>query len=165
MKILVFSDSHAFLSYMRRCVELVKPDAIVHLGDFYDDAQVLAEEYPHIPLHCVPGNCDRYRCPIGASEMLCYTIGGVMIYMTHGHNHRVKSGTGALTADARRCGAALALYGHTHRPDCHQDNDGLWVMNPGTCGSFGGSAGVVKIEDGQIKSCYFVTAEDFLQEG
>lgn len=159
MKLLVLSDSHAGLSFMRACIDHEKPDAVVHLGDHYDDAQALAEEYHHIPFHMVAGNCDRYRCPPDAREMLCYPIGGVMVFMAHGHNHYVKSGTGALTADARKYGAKLALYGHTHRMDCHREED-LWVMNPGACGSFGGSAGVVKLQEGEIKACYFITSED-----
>ncbi len=145
---------------MRSCIKYAKPDAVVHLGDYYDDGQALAEEYPHIPFHCVAGNCDKYRAPVSAREMLCYPIGGVMVYMTHGHNQHVKSGTGGLTADARRYGAKLALYGHTHRMDCHQQEDGLWVMNPGACGSFGGGAGLIRIEDETIKSCCFITAAD-----
>ena len=36
MKILVLSDSHSALQFMRQCVESVKPDAIIHLGDFFD---------------------------------------------------------------------------------------------------------------------------------
>lgn len=144
---------------MRACINYVKPDAIVHLGDLYDDAQVLVEEYPHIPVHAVAGNCDCYRAPVTAREMLCYPIGGVMVFMAHGHNHHVKSGTGALIAEARKLGAKLALYGHTHRMDYRQEDD-LLVMNPGACGSFGGSAGLVKIQDGEIKSCSFITAQD-----
>ena len=159
MKLLVFSDSHAGLSFMRKCVDVMKPDAIVHLVDCYDDAQVLMEEYPHIPVHAVAGNCDRYRAPLDAREMLCYPLGGVMTLMTHGHNYHVKSGTGALTAEARRLGAKLALYGHTHRMDYHVEED-LTVFNPGACGSFGGSAGLIKIIDGEITVCSFITAQD-----
>ena len=44
MKILVLSDSHSAISFMRCCVEAVCPDAIVHLGDYFDDGQVLAEK-------------------------------------------------------------------------------------------------------------------------
>ena len=144
---------------MRACISYAKPDAIVHLGDHYDDAQVLMEEYPHIPVHAVAGNCDRYRAPVSAREMLCYPLGGVMTFMAHGHNYHVKSGTGAFTAAARRMGAKLALYGHTHRMDFHME-EGLYVMNPGACGSFGGSAGLIKVENGQIKACMFITAAD-----
>lgn len=157
MKILVFSDSHSSLRFMYRCVEAFKPDAIVHLGDHYDDGQALAEKYPHILVHQVAGNCDKYRAPISAREMLCYTLGGVMIYMTHGHNHHVKQGLGALLADARKYGAQAVLYGHTHIPDCHQEADGLWVMNPGSAGH---SAGVLKTDGQAITACYFLTEKD-----
>jgi len=157
MKILVLSDSHSSLRFMRKCVERIKPDAIVHLGDCYDDAEALAEAYPHIPLHQVAGNCDRYRCPIHAREMLCYPLGGVMVYMTHGHNQRVKSGIGALTAEARRYGAQAVLYGHTHIPDCHQEEDGLWVLNPGSAGR---SAGILKTDGQTITACYLITETD-----
>ena len=159
LNILVFSDSHAGLSFMRKCVDVLKPDAIIHLGDYYDDAQVLMEEYPHIPVHAVAGNCDRYRAPMDAREMLCYPLGGVMTFMSHGHNYHVKSGTGGLTASARKFGAKLALYGHTHRMDYHVEED-LTVFNPGACGSFGGSAGFIKLKDGEIKACSFITAQD-----
>lgn len=160
MKILVLSDSHSALSFMRRCIRAVKPDTVIHLGDHYDDGEAMAEENPHVLFHQVPGNCDRYRCPPGAMEVCSYPIGGVRFYMTHGHRHGVKMGIGGLLADARKMGAQIVLYGHTHRLDCHQEPDGLWVMNPGSCGSMGGSAGVIKIENGEIKACYFITQED-----
>ena len=160
MTILVLSDSHAALSFMRRCVEKIKPQAIIHLGDFYDDGQALQEDFRHIPFHMVPGNCDRYRCPIGVPEVLCYPVGGVKLFMTHGHRHQVKNGIGALTADARRCGAGAALYGHTHRPDCHQEEDGLWVLNPGTCAFYGGTAGVIETDGKIITACRVITEAD-----
>ena len=159
MKILVLSDSHSALSFMRRCVEKIKPKAIIHLGDFYDDAEALKEDYGHIPFHIVPGNCDRYRCPIGAPEMLCYPVGGVKMMITHGHNYRVKSGIGALTAEARRLEAKAVLYGHTHIADCHQEDD-LWVLNPGTCGHFGGSAGEIETDGEKIIACRIVRQTD-----
>ncbi len=159
MKILVLSDSHSSLRFMRSCVDAVKPDAIIHLGDYYDDGQVLAQEYPHIPVHQVPGNCDRYRCPENAHSMLCYPIGGVMIYMTHGHTEQVKMGTGLLLAKARHYKAQIVLYGHTHQWECRRDEDGLWVMNPGSCGYGGGTAGLITIENGQIAGCKILNQE------
>ena len=50
MKILVLSDSHSALQFMRQCVESVKPDAIIHLGDFFDDGVVIHEENPDLSL-------------------------------------------------------------------------------------------------------------------
>ena len=158
MKILVLSDSHSSLRFIKRCVETIKPNAIVHLGDHYDDGAVLAEENPHITVHQVAGNCDKYRAPVDAREMLCYQLGGVMTYMTHGHLLHVKLGIGALTAEARRYGAQVVLYGHTHVPDCHQEEDGLWVLNPGSAGS--GWAGLLKTDGEKVTACYFVTEND-----
>lgn len=157
MRILVFSDSHAGMRFMRKCVQVMKPDAMVHLGDYYDDGETLAETFPHIPMHQVAGNCDKYRCPIHAREWLCYDLGGVKTYMTHGHRERVKSGIGGLVAEARRNAAQVALYGHTHIPDCHQQPDGLWVLNPGSAGH---SAGVLVTDGQRVTACYLLTEKD-----
>lgn len=160
MRILILSDSHAGLSFMRRCVEKVKPDAVVHLGDYYDDGQTLAEENPHLVVHQVPGNCDRNRCRLNTAEILNYPIGGVRFYMTHGHRHFVKSGIGGLLADARRAGAQVVLYGHTHCADCHQQPDGLWVLNPGSCGSYSGTAGIIEFQNETITACRIICQAD-----
>ena len=160
MKILVLSDSHSSLHFMCRCVEKIRPDALVHLGDHYDDGETLAELYPGIPVHQVAGNCDRYRCPISSREMLCYGLGGVRTYMTHGHRERVKLGIGHLLAEARRCEARVAVYGHTHVPDCHQEEDGLWVLNPGSAGYNGGSAGILETDGQCVTACYLLTQQD-----
>jgi putative phosphoesterase len=107
MKILVMSDSHSALSFMRKAVKEVKPNAIIHLGDHYDDGQVIAEENPHIPVHQVPGNCDMFRIRSDMPQFLCYDIGGVRFFMTHGHLHGVKSSPYKLISDARGYGAAI----------------------------------------------------------
>lgn len=161
MKILVLSDSHSSLSFMRHCIESSAPNAIVHLGDHYDDGEAMREEYGHIPFYQVPGNCDRYRCPPGIPEILIYRVCGVDLYMTHGHKHQVKSYLGGLLRDARAAKVAAVLYGHTHTPDCHQEEDGLWVLNPGSCGYYGGSAGLIECSDGRIVSCRLLREVDF----
>lgn len=162
MKILVLSDSHSTMSFMRRCVNSVKPDAIVHLGDHFDDGEALKEENPQIRVYQVPGNCDRYRCPPGQPQILIPTVDGVRLYMTHGHKHSVKSYLGALLRDARASNAAAALYGHTHVADCHREEDGLWVLNPGSCGYYGGSAAVMEVNAGKILSCRLISDEDLI---
>lgn len=159
MKILVFSDSHSSLSFMRRCIRSVKPDMMIHLGDYYDDGETIHEEFPSIPFYQVPGNCDRYRCPPDAREVLVIHARGPKFYMTHGHRHYVKQSIGMLLADARREEAQAVLYGHTHIPDCHQESDGLWVLNPGSCGG-SGSAGIIEVEDRKICACYLIRQGD-----
>ena len=45
------------------------------LGHHYDDAVAISEEYEHVPMVQVPGNCDRYRCPPDQPEIficLCF---------------------------------------------------------------------------------------------
>lgn len=159
MKILVLSDSHSALRFMFRCVDSTKPDAIIHLGDYFDDGTALHEEYPEIPIYQVPGNCDRYRCPDYAAEILIERIFGVDFYMTHGHKHGVKQSTSGLIAQARACKVQAVLYGHTHCAQCYFD-DGLWVLNPGTCGFYGGTAGLICVENGKILSCNVIKEQD-----
>ena len=160
MKILVLSDSHSAISFMRCCVDAVCPDAIVHLGDYFDDGQALAEEYPRVPLYQVPGNCDRFRCPRWAQEIRIEPVLGVPLYMTHGHRHNVKMDTGLLIRDARASRSAAVLYGHTHVAECRQEPDGMWVLNPGSCGYFDGSAGLMEVSGGRILSCRILRQSD-----
>lgn len=163
MTILVLSDSHATLRFMRQCAETLKPDAMIHLGDYFDDGAVLKEEFPGIACYQVPGNCDRYRCPPGQPEILIDRICGVNLYLTHGHRHQVKIGLGALLRDARAANVDAVLYGHTHISDCHKEEDGLWVLNPGSCGYFGGSAGVIETRNGTILECRILKESDLLK--
>ena len=123
MKILVLSDSHSALRFMYACMDAVKPDAVVHLGDHYDDGEILREDYPGVRFYQVPGNCDRYRCDPRLPEILIERVLGVNLYMTHGHKHNVKMFLGALIRDARASRCAAALYGHTHLADCHHEGD------------------------------------------
>ena len=160
MKILVLSDSHSSLSFMRRCVDAVHPDMIVHLGDHYDDGEEIQAEYSHIDFCQVPGNCDRYRCPPDALEILLVPVEGVRIYMTHGHLHGVKRDTYKLLLDARKAKADAVLYGHTHVADCRREEDGLWVLNPGSCGYYGGSVDLIEIENKKIVACRILRQDD-----
>ena len=138
---------------MRLAIRAVSPNAVVHLGDYYDDALTIQEECPHIAFHIVPGNCDRGRLLQPAPEMLCYDVCGIRLYMTHGHVQYVKQDLYHLLHDARKYDAKAALYGHTHIADCHTEDDGLWVLNPGSCMSYGGSVGLIETKECTIQSC------------
>ena len=160
MKILVLSDSHSALRFMRECIDAIKPERLIHLGDYYDDACTISEEYPNIPMVQVPGNCDRYRCPPFVQEILIQKFDGVNFYLTHGHRHMVKQRLDMLIRDAGKCKAAAALYGHTHIADIHQEDDGLWVINPGSCGYYGGSAALIETNNGNIVNCRLIRQEN-----
>ena len=154
MKILVLSDSHSAFGFMRSCIEATAPDAMIHLGDYYPDGETMAEEYPHIPMYQVPGNCDLHRYFIPDPEIRIIELDGVRLYLTHGHRHGVKQSLLRLKADAKAANAQAALFGHTHVAHCQQE-DGLWMINPGAC-SWGGSAALLEIHAGRILQCRFL---------
>ena len=144
MKILVFSDSHRSRSGMYEAIDTHAPDQVIHLGDLVADAEEVTYLYPALPVCMVPGNCDGWTSLPGKKQI---TLGGKQFLLSHGHLWGVKSGYGAAIADARACNVDIVLFGHTHRPHCEQLEDGLWVMNPGTCRS---SYGLITIEQGVL---------------
>lgn len=159
MKVLVLSDSHSSLRLMYHAIDAIHPDTVIHLGDYYDDAITVKEDYPEIPFIHVPGNCDSYRAPRDAAEIIVTSVNGVKFYLTHGHRHNVKFDTAALVRCAKAEKAKVALFGHTHLPEVWQE-DGMWIMNPGTCGYGGGSAGLIIIENGAVQSCSILCSKD-----
>lgn len=146
MRILVFSDSHGRMENMERCVTLTEPDHIIHLGDCIHDAEQLSRRFPGIPLTAVPGNCDFGSCD--EAEKLI-ELGGVRLFLLHGHTRGVKYGLQRVVYAAREYGADVLLFGHTHRPLVDFDGT-LHVLNPGTIGGIHASAtyGVVTIGSG-----------------
>jgi len=160
LKILVLSDSHSGLSFMRHCIETIKPQHVIHLGDHYGDATTMAEEYPYIRFHQVPGNCDTFLREPGMVDTMCYQIGGVKIYMTHGHKQGVKSGIHRLIEEAAEQAPQAILFGHTHEALCFQRQDGTWLMNPGSCRGWSGTVGLLELADGKISACRILGQAD-----
>ena len=62
-----------------------------------------------------------------------------------------------LLRDARACRVSAVLYGHTHEAECAREEDGLWVLNPGSCGHAGGSVGIIETDNDTITACYLLT--------
>lgn len=152
MKILVFSDSHSYLAYMVECTRQIQPDVLIHLGDYYADADVLCREFPQIPLYAVPGNCDQYRGGYLPEPVAIVDLDGVRLFLTHGHKHGVKYDLHKLKLEARQAGADAALFGHTHQQLIAREED-LWVINPGSCGMFNASAALIVTEGNKISHC------------
>ena len=131
LKLAVFSDSHKNISNMLDAVTDCRPDVIIHLGDHVDDALQLSEQFPHIPLYSVAGNCDYSPA---SQDSILTELGGVRIFMAHGHRYSVKLGLDAFLNSVSFSGAKLGLFGHTHRPICKQFGD-ITLLNPGSCGT------------------------------
>lgn len=144
MKILIFSDSHGNTEAMHRWIAEEKPTTILHLGDHYRDLPEAVR---------VPGNCDPYAL---SSREKTIELGGVRIYLTHGHLHGVKSGLEKLHEAAKEKRARIALFGHTHIPYC-AEREGVLLLNPGSAGSARsqGSSGIV-LELGDVLHVRFL---------
>ena len=143
MRILVLSDSHGNVNNLVRCVELAEPNHILHLGDCVHDAELLARQFPAIPMTTVPGNCD-YSSLDDPEKLI--ELGGKRILMMHGHTRGVKYDIQRAVYAAREYGADVLLFGHTHCPLVDFDGT-LYVMNPGAASGRGAPAtyGVITI--------------------
>ena len=130
MILAVFSDTHGNTAGMLSAVRRMRPDVLVHLGDNLRDSAELAREFPELPLHAVPGNCDFAR---REPDTDTFMAGLVTVLATHGHRYSVKYGLDSLLNAAHFSGAGLVLYGHTHiaRIDYY---GGMTVVNPGISG-------------------------------
>lgn len=147
MKLLLVSDSHHQLNYMRLAVGYEQPDAVIHLGDCIIDADELALEYPGLPVLSVRGNCDI--CGKNRAEELVRTFEGVRVFGIHGHRYGVKQDLLRAEFAAREAGAQVLAFGHTHQTYC-KFHDGLWRINPGACSASVPTYGIVCIENGNV---------------
>ena len=151
MRIAVISDSHGQGYIVDRIIRREsKADTIIFLGDVTSDIEDFTYEYSNKKFYIVSGNCDRFSSDYPYSTVA--NIGGMNIFITHGHTLGVKSGTGALAAAARQSDCRIALYGHTHIPNIKYE-DGLYIVNPGSCARSrdgGNSYAVIDIRDNGI---------------
>ncbi|MBQ8208308.1 MAG: YfcE family phosphodiesterase [Clostridia bacterium] len=165
MKLLVVSDSHGKVERLRRAVELNKDaDAIIHLGDGYNDLRYVA--LPDIPVYKVRGNGEDWLKMSGndVPRDLLLEFDGIKILMMHGHTHSVKSGFDRAIRYALDKGADLLLFGHTHGaieryiPKGSEVGFGeaerdIYIFNPGSIGEprFGEPKfGLVTIREGKL---------------
>ena len=147
MRILLLSDTHGNLIPARKIIDSVKPDHILHLGDMRKDAKQLKEEFPHIRMDYVPGNCDMVS---GPACVAIVTVDGCRILYTHGHEHAVKMSLMRLRLAALEAQVQVAAFGHTHQQYCEQI-DGLWIVSPGSSQRNANYA-IIEIEQG-VASC------------
>lgn len=74
MRFAVLSDTHGDLSRMFAAADYIralKPDALIHLGDFCADAEAMAKEL-RLELHAVAGNCDAGRTTRRTLLWMCW---------------------------------------------------------------------------------------------
>ena len=128
MRILVVSDSHGDTAALRR-VLLAQPSAevVFFLGDGERDIEAVRPDFPQKQFVCVSGNCDFAPLyPTQECRLLCVE----KIIACHGHTFGVKGGWERYLAYARKTGADLALFGHTHQAVSERCG-GCLLANPG----------------------------------
>ena len=129
MKVLSVSDTHGREQNLAEALEQTGPiDPLIHLGDVEGGAEHIRELAGDAPAAIIAGNNDFF-CDLPNERI--FTIGGHRIFMTHGHGYFVHSGTLYLKREARKKGADIVMFGHTHKPYMEEDNE-LLVLNPGS---------------------------------
>lgn len=149
-KLLVFSDTHHQTTASARIIgENKDVSAVIHAGDCTCDAEDLAAMYPDIPVHYVCGNNEFFA---NAPLSLILDIGGVRIFVVHGHLQRVKyeKTLSALKTAAKNAGAKLVIFGHTHVPYTEYFED-MTILNPGSA-RFTRTYAVAELENGKVKT-------------
>ncbi|MBQ7740012.1 MAG: YfcE family phosphodiesterase [Eubacterium sp.] len=129
MRLVVTADSHRdsrdFFNVLDRHEK--NADLFINLGDSEHELELLEMTRPDIKIECVAGNND-WHSNLPFYKML--TCSGKKVLITHGHTFHVKYGLGELKDFARREGADIVLFAHTH--EAYTDyEDGIYYMNPG----------------------------------
>lgn len=122
MEIGVISDTHGLLR-PEACRALEGVDRILHAGDIGDET-ILERLAAIAPLTAVTGNNDHGPWTRSLPQTADVRIGSLTIVVTH-----------ILTslADPEALGAAVVVYGHSHRPENVRRGRVLF-FNPGSAG-------------------------------
>lgn len=129
MKALVFSDTHGKINSAVKIIEMHKDvDLIIHLGDLVRDAEHLQSIFKDIRVECVSGNNDFYQ---NHPNEKIIEFDNKKLFLTHGHDYRVKYGFEDLFKKGRELKIDGVLFGHTHR--AHEEIvDNILYFNPGS---------------------------------
>jgi phosphoesterase, MJ0936 family len=159
MRILVLSDTHGDTNKAEEAIRRNKGiNLIIHLGDYFRDAQKLSNMFPEIPIEYIYGNSDFMIEDVPAEKML--EIDGKRIFITHGHRYSVKWDYDKLYKKAEEMNADVLLFGHTHIPDLIEKGK-YYVLNPGSTSDprddSNESYAIIEIDSGKVepKLCYF----------
>ena len=134
IRALVLSDIHGEDTNFRWLLEQVwrdvgPIDAYLCLGDGVRDFErvenFIRQRDEHAVMYAVKGNNDW--CDAPTSRII--PLGGVNIFMTHGHEQQVKRRLDLLMETVRNAKCAVGLYGHTHSANIEMNVPLL--VNPG----------------------------------
>lgn len=147
MKIIVVSDSHGSSYELKRILDMHKnADVVVHCGDSRGEMENLKMIYKDKMYFEVKGNCD-----LGSTlpTTLTFDLDGIRFFVTHGHLYNAKLTLYNLVCAARENSANVLLFGHTHQSLCDYD-DGLYIINPGSCSGYNATFAIIETHNGKI---------------
>lgn len=128
MKVLIVSDTHGSLKYLKKAVSKTGQFAyLIHCGDAEGQEEEI-EEIAGVPCTFVRGNND-WDADTAREEIV--TLNGVRIFITHGHLYGIGGGLSMLEEEARAENCRIAVCGHTHRPFIEEGEE-LTILNPGS---------------------------------
>ena len=153
MKILVFSDTHGDTGHAEEIIRNHDNiDLVIHLGDYFRDAQKLSSIFPHIPFEYIYGNSDFMIGDVPAEKIL--ELNGKKILITHGHRYSVNWDYSKLHKKAEETKVDMVLFGHTHIS--YMEDRGKYILlNPGSISDprddKGESYGLITLDDKGIQ--------------
>lgn len=130
MKVLVLSDSHGAVHFLRRILNAeTEAEIVFFLGDGLGDIEKVKPDFPEKKFITVKGNNDFYYQE--SREAYKY-IEGMTIMACHGDAFGVRSTLRELINKTASVRGNLALYGHTHIRNLYSDPaTGIFAVNPG----------------------------------
>lgn len=131
--VVVMSDTHSSTRYIQLVLSQLydlKPDCVIHLGDFYDDVNpIVAANFRVIQ---VPGTWTNYYKRTDIENRVFIDLYGFTTFLTHTPEPHFNDL--ALDIDPRQViknrDADILMHGHTHHPIITVKNDVL-ILNPG----------------------------------
>lgn len=130
MKALILSDSHGRVGNMIEAMENERDiDLVVFAGDVHRDIEEFMLIYPRVCVAEVIGNNDFFEKSVPEDRV--FDLGGKKLFVTHGHKYGVKYSKAKLIREAKKAGADICIYGHTHARD-YEETEDMIIINPGT---------------------------------
>lgn len=147
MKLGIISDTHGDIDASIEILNgMENIDLFIHLGDHTQDAEEIRRK-TNIDMINIKGNCDINEDDIPEEEII--EVKGKKIFLTHGHNYKVKWGLDELYYRGRELEVDIILFGHIHQP-VNIIEGNILIFNPGSIskprGDSSRSYGIISID-------------------
>lgn len=133
MKIIVVSDSHGEMDNITNLSKTVKEEGVskvIHLGDDYDDTQLLIAE--GVDIERIPGVFSAYYTEKDIPNRKIIEIEGWKLLLTHTKEKHENDLPDDISPEnqIKNGSVDIVLYGHTHIPAIGIEGN-IYLINPG----------------------------------